>query len=71
MFILKPETAMGRLNQQELEIQWVYMCTIYIQPMFAWLGGCPWETWEEQVPSSGDGNTSWFSGDVLETWNHH
>ena len=27
---LKPETAMGRLNQQELEIQWVYMCTIYI-----------------------------------------
>ena len=30
MFILKPETAMGRLNQQELEIQWVYMCTIYI-----------------------------------------
>ena len=27
---LKPETAMGRLNQQKLEIQWVYMCTIYI-----------------------------------------
>ena len=49
----------------------IYVYYIYIQPMFAWLGGCPWETWEEQVPSSGDGHTSWFSGDVLETWNHH